>query len=541
MRLRLPSAALALLVGALTVSAFAAAPPTPQTPQQLGFAGTREEVLAKCKRVGLIPLSRPLVTGSDPESSTRVEAALRHALEQAGFTVVGSDAYTKAYDRFNHAVGGIYDPMSGNARKNAYQGVVSNAVREFFTQEQLGCIAYVRALDIKATTSDNFANWDGAVEYIDGQANSTLMRVWSGNTGNGTLPALSLNLQLLNSEGKVIFSRSGGVQLLAYFDRHHGTTGSDFLMVPRAKLLLDDQRIERALTNVTVPLRYTPEEILAGVKNPAINTAEIAPRDLSQPPAGIAEQHDSPLQVPRDQILASVHRVLLGPLTLGGFTPPPDVVTQMRGLVRQRLAALGWEVVETEQLTTILGAQVQQVGGFYDPMTGKMDPERMRTVFRGTIKAVGADPAPDALMLMTLTRTVASQKYANAAWDGTEQQAMTLGPVKKGAKLFGGSENPTAGEGSVAASSLHVLLRNADGTVLYDARGGIELVQQLSLGMERSYNRIDYPQHLTDRAPSELFKDSARNAHAVDSALRELVMSPEQIAAAQAAAQPQKH
>jgi hypothetical protein len=538
----LPSVAVAILAG-LSIAEAVASPPAPLTPQQLGFvAGSREEVLTQCKRVGLIPVARPAVTGGDESAAARIESATTRALSQSGFIVVGPDTFTKAHDRFNKAVGGIYDPLLGTPRKNVNASVFSSAVREFFTQEQLGCVAYVEAVLIKAPTADNYANWDGAVEYTDGQANNTLTRVLSGNTGLGTLPAASLQLQMMNREGKMLFKRNGGVQLMSYFDRHHGSGGTDFLYVSRAKLLLDDKRIERALTFATVPFRYTPEEIAAGEKNPAINTAAIAPRDLPMPPPGSSlAEHDSPLQVPRAQILASVHRVVAGPLILNDFTPPPELAAQLRKLVHERLAPLGWEIVEHDQLNTMVFASARQKGGIYDPMTGKIDPERLHSAFRGAMQALALEPAPDAILTITLMRAMATQKNANATWDDTQQQAMTLGPVKRGPKLFGGTEDGTAGEGAMAASSLRIVLRSTDGTILYDGRGGIELLQQLSLTRQFSYPRTDFLQHLTDRAPSELFRDAERNAHAVDAALRELVMSPEQIAAAQAAAQPQKH
>lgn len=81
-------------------------------------------------------------------------------------------------------------------------------------------------------------------------------------------------------------------------------------------------------------------------------------------------------------------------------------------------------------------------------------------------------------------------------------------PDRSRALLFGGTQDPNAGEGAIAVSSLHVLLRDTDGKVLYDARGGIQVLQQL-----------------TDLAPTELFNDSARDELAVAVALRQLVPS----------------
>jgi hypothetical protein len=47
--------------------------------------------------------------------------------------------------------------------------------------------------------------------------------------------------------------------------------------------------------------------------------------------------------------------------------------------------------------------------------------------------------------------------------------------------LGGGTQDVKAGEGTIAVSSLRVLLRDADGKVLYNASGGIQVLQQLSI------------------------------------------------------------
>jgi hypothetical protein len=82
---------------------------------------------------------------------------------------------------------------------------------------------------------------------------------------------------------------------------------------------------------------------------------------------------------------------------------------------------------------------------------------------------------------------------------------------------------------------LQIVLRDAGGAVLYEARGGIQLLQQLSLKSERSGRATNFLQDYTNLAPSELFTNPDRDVHAVDVAMHELVMSPEEIAAEQAA------
>jgi hypothetical protein len=525
-------------LGTLSAARVFAEPAT-LTDAQLGFqGGPRSQVLAQCKLVGLLPVPRPTLHGADPEASARIEAAVTRALEQAGLTVAPPDSFTTAYDRFNRAVGGIYDPMLGTVRRDAFAGVNANAIREYVAKEQLDCIAVARAVEAKASIQDNTATWDGAVEYVDGQAKGGLTRVLTGSANNGTgfLSAISIAVQLQTREGKVLYSYRGGVQLENYLDRQHGNEASDILVVPRAQLLLDDRRIERAVSFVTEPLRYTPEQIAAGSKDPAINTTLILPRDLPLLPAGqTPHEMDIALKVPREQILSRIHRVAFGPIDPSALGARSDVVTRYHDLVRSRLARLGWEVVDSDTLAAALGKAMREGNGFYDPLTGSVLPDRLRSEFQTAMKSIAMSPPPDAVLTVTLIKSPAAQKWGNVAWDGTTQNALTLGAAIQRPRLLGGNEDVSAGEGSINASSLQVLLRDADGTMLYAARGGIELLQQLSLARQVSAGRINFLQQLTDRAPAELFKDPARDEHAVDAALRQLLLSPAELAAQVAA------
>ncbi len=88
----------------------------------------------------------------------------------------------------------------------------------------------------------------------------------------------------------------------------------------------------------------------------------------------------------------------------------------------------------------------------------------------------------------------------NVAWDGTMQSALTLRAAIQRTRLLGGTQDMSAGEGVINASSVQVLLRDAEGPMLYASRGGIELLQQLSIGRQMIGTRINFLEQLTDRA-----------------------------------------
>ncbi len=474
-------------------------------------------------RVGLLPIARPAYPGVEPEASERLETAEIRALRNADFDIVGSDSYSKAYDRLNIAAGGIFDPMTGAVRENVSKDVYQNAVKEFFAQEHLGCIGVLRVVQVMAVDDGSVATWDGAVEAFDGQSPITLARLLVDKSASkGKAGAISVIFQLYSRDNKLLYGRAGGVQLSVYYAPRFGAQNSGLLSVPHAKLLLDERRIERALTFATVPLRYSALQIVAGYNNPAINTRAIPPSSLARPPLGIVPVPESPLLVPREQIMSSVHRVVLGPLSLNGFYQPDETALRYQSLVQERLAKLGWNVIASDSLNLDASDAVRIVGGIYNPLTGKVDPDKLRSSNEVLLKRLSQRASPDAVVYISLARVSAIQKFGNAAWDGVEQNAQTLGPVIHRSKRLGGTETADAGEATMPAVSLHLLMRDTNGVTLYEKRGGIELLQKMSLTLIGTH----FDQRFANVSASDLFKDSERDVRAVDIALHELLISP---------------
>jgi len=536
--------AIAVLFG-MTGAAVAASKPTvPPTNAELGFVdGGRTEVLERCKRLGIQPMVRPTFPGTDPEAAVRIQSIAASFLREAGFEVVPDASYVAAYDKFNHAIGGIYNPGTGAPRPGALSGVTQNALREFFDHDQLDCVATLQVFESKLNVVGRLVLWNGATERVNGQLPAGVSDfVFGAGDMRGTLPGISVQLQILDRANKALFTHSGGIQLAAYHDPHRGSGTATFLNVPLSKLLQDDKRIERALRYATVPLRFTTDEIAAGANDPSIATSLVKLEDLPPVPAGVVAGEETALKVPRDQILANVHRVVLGPLFPAEFKVSPEMAARYRAQVHEELKRLDWEVIDADDLNIIAAESFQRIGGYYDPLTGVQDPakvaEMMRLIFRG----LALTPAPDALLTIALAKTWAPHKFGVAEWYGAEQDAQSLGPVNRGPKLFGGSTDPNAGEGSLTASAVRVVLRDSTNATLYDGVGGVELLQQLSVTPTRTdFRTTTYPQKLTDRAPQELFQDQTREQHAIHFALRELVLTPAEIAAENQPEKPKAH
>ncbi|MFM2287187.1 MAG: hypothetical protein RL684_330 [Pseudomonadota bacterium] len=499
-----------------TAGASEAAPPVVPSDKSLGFqVFDRDETLAHAKRVGLMPTLLPAELQGDAAAEALVDATLTTWLEKAGITVVPTNAYQAIYDRLNHQVGGIYSPKSGEYRRAEASAVLDNAQREFIESQHLTALAYARVVTSKASFDErNMARWDGATDESRGLKPATWLAGILGATNTtGTLPAYSLLFGFTTIDGKVLYVRKGGIQLVSYHD-FGKAQGSSFLVVPVKDRLRDAARIERAVRIVTQPLLYSGAQISSGARDPAINTELIDIGSAPLPPPGTgALDEESPFEVPREQIVASVHRVALAGLNVGKFQPGDEARERYASLVTKELSALGWEVVAAPKAIEQFMASVEAAGGLFDPYTGKVDEQRLAGIRKELFTSLKLEPAPDAILWPALQRRMAMHSGGNARWDGASQNAVSLGPIERG--FLGEKSAGINGEGAVAAVSFAATLRGADDRLLYNGRGGIQVTSQLKPGHDP-----------VDLAPAELFRDAARDSAAVHVALRALAMDP---------------
>jgi len=496
-------------------------PKPPPTDQELGFVGiSRDGLFTSIKRVGVVSVQLPRWADDRPETEKAVREAVTPFLRAAGFDVVGPESYQASFDRFEQQVGGFYDRQTGALKRDAAIAVQQNAIREFIARERLDGYVLLRVIPVSANNRGAFlAQWDGVSDRADGNAPDFVSRLlWTAEAGGGVIPALSLRLQIVTVQDRVVFARNGGLQPTNYWD------GFNFRRVPIQDLLRDQVRIERAARVATLPLVKTPREIADGAKDPAINAMWIDLKTLPKLPPPEAGRANSPLRVSREQLLGSVRRVAVSPIANGGFDVSDEARKRWMELVRAELAPLNWELIEAPTANQVLAAKM--LGSqLYDPMTGRRDDGRYQEIRRSIFREAGGSPSPDAILWLSLVRVTLQQSHGHAYWDGVNQQVFTRAPVDT--RVFSGNEVPAAGVGSIEAVSLSATLTDAQDTELYYSRGGLELVQTLRITTQADH----YDADLVDLAPGELFQDATREQPAVHAMLRHLVMTPEALQA----------
>jgi hypothetical protein len=513
-----------LLLGVVQLASAAPEkkPPPIPTDKELGFfTGTRDEMLNGVKRVGVMTPWMPYGLNDREDVKKALQALVADYLKKAGMDVVPPESFQASYDRLNREIGGIYDPKTGAIKEEQQRAVYTSARREFVEDQKLEGYVITRIIPARSNFSSPYAFWDRVRERSTGRvaANALSEFLLTDNTHTGTLPAYSLTIQIANAQDQIVFGRIAGVQLSAYYDVQKAKTGNGFLQVPAADLFTDQVRLERAVRVATLPLVMSGTEIVAKSKDPMVDAMLIDMDDLPQPPVGVERTQASPLQAPREEILGSVRRVALGPMGLAGFAMDPETQGRYLELIRAQVQKLGWEVVTAPNAREVFEQELKATEQLYDPYTGVRDDAKVVAARKAVFSGLGVEPAVDAIIWPSLQKTVAPHEFGDAQWDGVSQSGITLGPVKKA--LWSGSGVVGAGSGSLSAVTLLVRIANAEDKVLYDGRGGVQLLEQLKGSRAETL------------AAQELFKDTTREEIAVRAALRQLVMSPEEIAAEQ--------
>lgn len=513
--LRLCAAMVATL--SLAVAAESAPPPSGTSDMALGFAQiSRDRFFATYRRIGILPVELPKQLSGRDDARQAFELTLIRYLKAANIEAVPSAGYQAIFDRLNHEAGGSYDSLTGKMRPQVASSVVQKARQEFLESNHLDGFVLPRVVEGSGLMSGRGVFWDDVKDFSAGRERKREDSWWPVGL-RGNLPVLTLHLQVFRSPDRINFARYGGIQPLSYareFDREWAT----FVAPPVEELLKDQARIERAVRVATNGLSPRPIDMTNDVNWPG--AANLPPLPEPEDPGP-----KSPFHVPRERILNSVHRVVLTPVFEGDLKVPEAVRQRILANVRAELEPLHWEIVDAPGAHEALLRQLMQVQ-IFDPYTGKRDEAAISAASKAAIDSLGLIPAPDAVLWMSVVRTAAMQRLGDAVWDGADQNALTMAPVKKIGKLaahFRFSMYSAPGWSTIPATSLQLRLADSSDSLLYMSRGGIQLLERIMSNTVRGE-----PEPLKD---SELFQDAMRDRQAVHLALRDLVLTPEALAA----------
>jgi hypothetical protein len=212
----------------------------------------------------------------------------------------------------------------------------------------------------------------------------------------------------------------------------------------------------------------------------------------------------NPFKVPQADIKAKTKLVALAPMGVPGGIENEDLIKKkFEALVTARLQEGGFRVLQSEEYGTIWKQMTEKLGGFFDPMTGKRDEEKYKTVREHTLRELTAKTGADAVLSSAISVVKVNFGANVASWHGTTQNLVPGGAFT--AYLIGGSS------GTVPALSLVVALSDINGVDMYANAGGLQLLSTIS------------GNHFVEVPRTELFADEERNHRAVNIALNPLI------------------
>jgi hypothetical protein len=455
------------------------------------FVLPRAELVTSVKTIGVMPVDLPAIVPDADEVAARLEQEIVARLQQGGFNVVAPAAARAVKQRGQEALGGAFDPMTGLAIPERVEALGEFMRHEYQALHPVDAILYVAVVRRTASFSMGSADWDGVRERVSNERGVTgvMQGILSGMKAAAEVSALSLAVKLTDPNGRLLYSAFGGLLVLSYPTLYGTFVAYDLSAVDPKKAMGDPAVGARALAIAIDPLA-------TGVvpQGRASFTLPLPPEAPKTPVIALKE------------ILRDHRRIAVAPLEMPE-TPlkQRDIVRTRYGeLIPARLAAVGFEVVATDEFAALWAAERDAAGGFYDRFTGRRDVAKLTTARKHVLAALKESSAVSALAVPSIVERLAPFKEGQASWDGVVQ------PVSKNRGLSALGDNSSSYAGGLPALSLKLQIIDDTGTLLFDGMGGIQLTSQF---------QNDHEAPLAER---ELFAKPGNDALAVECALSTL-------------------
>jgi hypothetical protein len=205
---------------------------------------TRTEIQKTVKTIAIVPID---LNGDSREESIRAiyHNRLAQCLQAAGYDVVSRWAMEHTFEDAAEQVGGIYDPVWGNANEQKLARVREIQTRALREGHHVDGLLYVSF----PTVGVPF-NHKGLVEW-DGVSRSIFVKGYGMERGAdfwGKTNAISMSVRLTDLAGKVLYSNRAGIELLSEF------TGRSFVDHSWTSILEDEDKAIAPTKNVLAGL-----------------------------------------------------------------------------------------------------------------------------------------------------------------------------------------------------------------------------------------------------------------------------------------------
>ena len=485
------SHALCLLLGLAGRAAVAA----PEQGRTFAFAVPRAEVISTTKTIGVMPLTVTAVVPDADGVAARYESEIVTRLTNSGFSVIPPSAMREIRERTKATLGGLYDPMTGDPIKEKVNAFNEFSINEYNARYKVDAVLAPAIVRRAAEFNSAGVWWDGVDDSATGESGWAFL--WKPTPSiEGTMPALSFVVRLVDPSGKVLYGGVGGLQVLAYWKHSESLWSAKerTVRIDPKFVMTDPARDARALSLALDPL-------LRGKVSPLPKVTRLP----AATPGG-----NGATRLSREEVLARFPRLALASLGLEEGQQRDAVRLHYRDALTQKLTQLGFEVVGGDDYERLWDAERAAIGGFFDPFTGKPDDAKLKASRQRVFGSMQEHLAATAIVVPRVVERVAQFSYGTAEWDGVKESLTGMSGLVKFLSL----DWRETYSGGLGALSLKVQIIDPTGELLFEGFGGIQLMEH--------YN----PAGNEPLADADLFSDPAKDTRAIDVALAPLASPP---------------
>jgi hypothetical protein len=189
-----------------------------------------------------------------------------------------------------------------------------------------------------------------------------------------------------------------------------------------------------------------------------------------------------PFKIGKDEFYGKVKTIALAPVIVpSDLEDQEPVKAKLESLVEAKLREAGFLLVPSLEYAAIWKRISDQMGGFFDPVTGKVDESKVKAARTHTLRELQRTAQADTVLHPSIRVRGIQFFGGTAVWDGVSE---SIGDFEANNAvdrfLFAGRYSGYTG--SVGAMSFVVVIEDMNGVDLYINGGGIQLLSKISSG-----------------------------------------------------------
>jgi len=183
-----------------------------------------------------------------------------------------------------------------------------------------------------------------------------------------------------------------------------------------------------------------------------------------------------PYKTSREELFGKVKTIVLAPVRIpAALEDQEPVKAKYESLIDAKLREAGFTVVPSLEYDVLWKRTTEQMGGLFDPMTGKMDEAKVKAVQSHIARELQRTVHADAIVYSTIQPVTIRFVNGVARWDGAEESIDDYKPNNAVDRiLFSGRYGGATG--TVTALSLITIIDDVNGVTMYANSGGIQLL-----------------------------------------------------------------